>query len=185
MSATADPVNGLFTSRRERRLWLWALGVVVAIYATLGSAPAIAEALRDRNALDQTFFNVFVVLVAAMTVVGLSRRPGWREIGVGIAVISVYTMAFLRFANPAERTHLFEFGVVAVLIYLALLERRANGASVRAPALVAILSASALGWIDAGIQAILPNRFFDPIDLGFVHSQEELTEHLADLRIRR
>jgi len=115
MSATADPVNGLFTSRRERRLWLWALGVVVAIYATLGSAPAIAEALRDRNALDQTFFNVFVVLVAAMTVVGLSRRPGWREIGVGIAVISLavnYLMHLPGFAGivyflmgPAHAVH--------------------------------------------------------------------------------
>jgi len=29
------------------------------------------------------------------------------------------------------------------------------------------VSAAALGWIDEGVQAILPNRFFDPIDLGF------------------
>ena len=139
----------------------------MAIYATLGSVPAIVRALSDRDMLDQTFFNVFVVLVVGMIVVGLSTRPGWREVGVGIAVLGVYGLAFLRFALPAERTHLFEFGVVAVLIYLALLERRANGAAIRAPALIAFLSASALGWIDEGIQAILPNRFFDPIDLGF------------------
>ncbi len=157
----------VFTSPRERRLWALAAAVVVAIYATLGQVPAIAQALRDRNALDQTFFNAFVIVVAAVIVVGLSRRPSWAEIAVGIAVIGAYTTAFLRFANPAERTHLFEFGVVAVLVYLALLERQSNGVDMRSPAVVAVVAASTLGWIDEGIQAVLPNRFFDPIDLGF------------------
>lgn len=157
----------IFTSARERRLWLLAAAVVVAIYATLNQVPAIAAWLRNRNALDDTFFWTFVVVVIAISLLGISRRPGWREIAVGIAVIGTYTTAFLRFGNPAERTHLFEFGVVAVLVYLALVERRANGAEVRAPAVVAFASAAVLGWIDEGIQAILPNRFFDPIDMAF------------------
>lgn len=156
-----------FTSARERRLWLWAAAVVVAIFATLGQVPAIAASLSERGSLDQMFFNTFVVLVVAMAFVGFLQRPGWREIAVGAAVVAVYAMAFLRFAAPAERTHLFEFGVIAVLIYLALLERRANGVTVRAPAVTAFVSAAALGWIDEGVQAILPNRFFDPVDLGF------------------
>jgi hypothetical protein len=96
----------VFTSARERRMWLWALAVTAAIYATLGQVPAIAGALRDRDLLDNTFFGAFVVVVAALTIVGLTVRPGWREVTVVVAVLSTYLMAFLRFANPAERTHL-------------------------------------------------------------------------------
>ncbi|MEA2002870.1 MAG: VanZ family protein [Actinomycetota bacterium] len=156
-----------FTSVRERRLWIWALTVTAAIYATLGQAPAVAGALRDRDLLDNAFFTAFLVVVAALTVVGLAVRPGWREVAVVVAVLSAYLMAFLRFTNPAERTHLVEFGVVAVLVYLALYERRSNGASVRAPAVVAFVTAAVLGFVDEGIQAILPNRFYDLIDVAF------------------
>lgn len=173
----------VFTSARERRLWIGALAVVAAIYATLGQVPALAEALRDRGALDDTFFWTFVTVVVALVVVGLTRRPGWREIAVGIAVIGTYTTAFLRFGNPVERTHLFEFGVIAVLVYLALLERRDNGATVRAPAVAAVVIGATLGWIDEGIQAVLPNRFFDPIDLAF-NTGAALLAVLAVLALR-
>lgn len=157
----------VFTSARERRLWLWALAVTAVIYATLGQVPAIADALRDRNLLDNTFFAAFLVIVAALAVAGLAVRPGWREVTVVVAALSTYLMAFLRFANPAERTHLVEFGVVGVLVYLALQERRANGATVRALVLMAFGIAGLLGLIDEGIQAILPNRYFDPLDVAF------------------
>ena len=40
----------LFTSDRERRLWLWTLAVVVAIYSTLGLAGTLAGALREQGA---------------------------------------------------------------------------------------------------------------------------------------
>lgn len=157
----------VFTSTRERRMWSWALTVTAVIYATLGQVPVVADTLRDRNLLDNTFFAAFLVVVAALVVVGVAVRPGWREVMIVIAALSAYVMAFLRFANPAERTHLVEFGVVAALVYLALQERRENGATVRAPALMAFGIAGLLGLIDEGIQAILPTRFFDPIDVAF------------------
>lgn len=156
-----------FTSARERRLWIWAFTVTAVIYGTLAGVPAIASALRDRNLLDNTFFGASLVIVATVSVVGLTSRPGWREVMVAIAAMATYLMAFLRFANPTERTHLVEFGVVAVLLYLALHERRANGAPVRAPAVLAFAIAAVLGLIDEGIQALLPNRFFDPVDIAF------------------
>lgn len=156
-----------FTSPTERRMWAWAITVTGVIYATLGQVPAIAEALRNRDLLDSTFFGAFLVIVAALIGVGVAVRPGWREVTVVAAVLSTYLMAFLRFANPAERTHLVEFGVVAVLVYLALLERRSNGAPVRAPASVAFAIAALLGSIDEAIQAILPNRVFTLLDIAF------------------
>lgn len=157
----------LVTSRREGRLWLWGLVVITAIYATIGRVPAIAAALRDRNALDNTFFGAFVVVVVALVAIGLSKRPGPIEIGVGVAVLAVYGMAFLRFGIPEERTHLVEFGVVAVLFYLALVERQANGRRVFSPALLAFALAVGFGVIDELIQLALPNRRFDVRDIGF------------------
>jgi hypothetical protein len=44
-----------FTGDRERRLWLWVLAVVVAIYSTLGPAQTLVGALRERNLLRVSF----------------------------------------------------------------------------------------------------------------------------------
>jgi len=158
----------LFTSKRERRLWFWVLAVIVAIYTTLGFAGTLAAYLRARNLLNTSFFIAFLVVVAVIAGSGLIRRPKWREILVGIGIIAVYvTMMFRLFVSPEERTHLFEYGLVAVLIYLALTERARNGHPVPVPAVLAIDVTALLGWIDEGIQAILPNRVYDFIDVGF------------------
>ncbi|MCG8467569.1 MAG: VanZ family protein [Gemmatimonadetes bacterium] len=155
-----------FLSRRERRLWLWAAASVLAIWATLPLSGILVELVSQRRMLDQTFFNLFVVLVAAIRWSGLERRPGRRELWVYAAVIGAYGMLFLR-TGLEERSHLFEYGLVGVFIYQALLERRRAGGSVRVPAVLAILITSLSGALDEGIQWFLPNRVFDPIDLGF------------------
>ena len=64
-----------------------------------------------------------------------------------------------------ERTHLFEYGIVAVLIYQALSERAGNGRRVPAPALLALVATVALGWVDEGLQALIPNRVYDNFDV--------------------
>jgi VanZ family protein len=74
-------------------------------------------------------------------------------------------MVFARLGIPEERTHLVEYGVVALLIYEALKERASQGRY--APALLATLSSSFLGVLDECIQAFLPNRLFDPRDIFF------------------
>ena len=151
--------TSLFTSDRERRLWFWALAVVVAIYSTLGLAGSLAEVLRARDLLSAAVFVLMVLTVAAIVASGLKRRPGRREFWVALGVVAVYAMAVLRMGgSPEERTHLFEYGIVAVLIYRALCERADNGRRVVAPALVALVLTVLLGWLDEGIQALLPNR---------------------------
>ena len=49
------PAIALFSSARERRLWLWTLAVVMAIYATLGLAGTLARALREHGLLGASF----------------------------------------------------------------------------------------------------------------------------------
>ena len=60
-----------------------------------------------------------------------------------------------------------EYGVVAIFIHEVLLERRKNGRKVPIPALLAVLMTSVLGWIDEGIQWLLPNRIYDFEDVTF------------------
>ena len=76
-------------------------------------------------------------------------------------------MAWLRVGSWEERTHLFEYALVAALVHEALLERRDNGRRVPTPTLLALLISLLLGLLDESIQYLLPNRVFDPVDVAF------------------
>ena len=157
----------LFTSRRERRLWLWTLLVVAAIYSTLGLARPLAGALRELGLLGALFMLGMILVGAAILTQGLKTRPGGAEICVALGVAAVYLLLFARIATPEERTHLIEYGVVAVFIYEALTERVSHGRRVPVPALLAVLAASLVGVLDENIQALLPNRAYDIRDVLF------------------
>ena len=159
-------LSPLFTSTRERRLWLTSLAVVAAIYSTLGLAGKLAEVLREHHLMTPVFFLMMFLTVATIVGSGLKRRPGRREVWVALGVTAVYGMTVLRMGvSPEERTHLFEYGIVAVLIYQALGERARNGRRVPAPAVLALVATALLGWLDEGIQSLLPNRVYDNFDV--------------------
>ncbi len=159
-----------FTSDRERRLWLWTAAVMAAIYSTLGIAQDIAVELRERNLLRISLAIAFAAIAVAVISTWVRRGPGPREAGVAIAVGFAYLWTLLRLQedpNWAERTHLVEYGIVAAIIHLALKERKANERRPQHPAAWAFGASAALGWIDEGIQWLLPGRVYDWIDVGF------------------
>jgi len=163
-----DTPTPLFSSDRERRLWRWTLAVVVAIYSTLGLAATLVWALRDRGLVDSFFFFCFLLVGATILTQGLKTRPGGAEIGVALGVAAAYLLVFARMSIPAaERTHLIEYGVVAVFIYEALVERVSQGRRVPRPALLAVLATSLVGVLDECIQAVLPSRVFELRDILF------------------
>ena len=162
----------LFSSDRERRLWLWTLAVVMAIYSTLGLARTLAGALREQGLLGPSFpvvsFLLAISLVGATIVThGLKTRPGGVEIAVALGVTAAYLLVFLRMAGPEERSHMIEYGVVGVFIFEALAERASQGRRVPALPLLAVLATAALGLLDECIQVFLPSRVFDPQDILF------------------
>lgn len=157
----------LFTSKRERWLWSWTFVVVVAIYSTLALTPLWADFLRDRELVDALFVAAFFIMAMAILAVGLMTRPGLVEVGIGVGVAAVYLMVLVRMAIPKERTHLFEYSLVGILIFFALEERRANGGHMRFPAAVSVLATTRIGWIDELIQWVLPDRVYDIRDVGF------------------
>ena len=157
-----------FSSQRERRLWWWTLVVVAAIYSTLGLAQRLAETLGDHPIFGAGFFLLACFLVLATVITqGLKIRPSRLEISIALGILAAYLLVFVRMAIPTERSHLIEYGVVAIFIYEALNERVRQGRQVPRPALLAIILASIIGIIDEGIQMILPQRVFDPTDMLF------------------
>lgn len=159
--------SSLFSSPRERRLWAWTAVVVVAIYSTLGLARTLADQLGN------DFFGVWLFLLGCILILlavvtqGLRVRPSGIEIAVALGVAAAYLLVFVRMAIPTERSHLVEYGVVAVLVYEALVERARQGRRVPVPALLAVLITSLVGTLDEGVQWLLPNRTFDPVDILF------------------
>ena len=157
----------LFSSSRERRLWTWAAVVVVAIYSTLGLARRLADALAGTGVGESLFVLCFVVILVAIVTQGLKTKPTGPEIGVALGVAAAYLMVFVRMAVPTERSHLIEYGVVALIIHEALRERAGQGRHVPAPALLAVLATSLVGTLDECIQWFVPSRAFDRVDILF------------------
>ena len=165
-----QPIMTFFSSRRERRLWVWVLVVMVAIYATLGLAQRLAETLEERGLLDISLgLFVLCMLLVGLTILtqGLRVRPGGAEVAVAIGVATAYLLVLTRMTVPTERSHLIEYSIVGVLIHEALSERKSQGRRVPLPPVLAVILTIALGALDEGIQWLLPNRVFDPVDILF------------------
>ena len=158
-----------FSSKRERRLWI-ALAIVLAgIYATLGQTPAIVAALGTDLIASAEANLVFalLILLVLIPVFFVDKRLARLEIAVGVGILAVFLLTWLRLGSWEERTHLFEYALVAALVHEALLERRDNGRRVPAPTLLALLISLFLGLLDESVQYLLPNRVFDPVDVAF------------------
>lgn len=167
LNETFETPMPFFASDRERRLWGWTLAVVAAIYSTLGLARTLAVALQESGLQAALFVLGCLLVLATIVAQGLTTRPSHAEIGVALGVAAAYLLVFVRMAIPSERTHLVEYGVVAVFIYEALTERASRGRRVAAPALLTVLATSFLGVLDECIQAFLPSRVFDARDILF------------------
>lgn len=161
---TSD-VPALFSSKRERRLWTWAFVVVIAIYSTLGLTAKLVGWVNE-GILAAAFLACLILVGVTILTQGLRVRPGGMEIGVAAGIAVVYVLLGVRMAIP-ERSHLMEYGVLAVLVYDALIERATNGRRVVLPAACAFSVTSLVGVIDECIQAFLPSRVFDWRDILF------------------
>jgi peptidoglycan/LPS O-acetylase OafA/YrhL len=159
-------VTSWFSSRRERRLWIWTLAAVAAIYSTIALAGSLVQVMPDNNQAGFLFFVAMFLIGATIIVEGLKIRLSGAEIGIALGVAAVYLLAIARLGlSVAERSHLIEYGVVAVFIHQALLERASQGRHVPVPVLLAILATTVIGVLDECIQFFIPNRVFDPIDI--------------------
>ena len=93
----------LFTSNREKRLWIFVIILVTAIYSTLGLALKMAEFLQNHD-LQAIFFLLGMFFVGTTIVTqGLKVQPGGAEIAIAVGIVAVYFMAFTRITLQDER----------------------------------------------------------------------------------
>ena len=148
--------------RRDHRL-LAALAITIGlIYSTLGIAGRFAGELGSRSLLDGLFGVGFLFIGAVVLVLAIVRSSRWREAAAIAAVGTVGLLTYLRIGIPEERTHLIEYGVVALLIHEFTIER-GHSHPARSALVVGVLA----GVVDELLQAAIPSRVFDWRDIGF------------------
>jgi membrane-bound ClpP family serine protease len=156
-----------FTSERERRLWFWVVGVIVAIFSTLVWGGKLGAFLNDGDLSTILFAVGFLLVLITIVTQGLTIQPRGIEVFITLGIVAVVLFLFSRLWSSIERSHLLEFGVLSVFIYEALVERWRGQRSVAAAALASILTTSVIGVMDEGLQVFLPQRVFDPQDILF------------------
>jgi VanZ family protein len=161
----ADP------KRRELRLWVIAVLLVLGTYATLGQVRILTEWLRERSLLVPTLALLFGTTLFFVVRYLWRHRPGRREVAVLAVVALVYASLFTLLQRAEEAMHFLQYGLLGFLLYRALRlrrERLGTGGFFRCYAEVtaAVLTAL-LGWGDEGIQHLLPNRYYDLRDVAF------------------
>ncbi|MDX2014237.1 MAG: VanZ family protein [Myxococcaceae bacterium] len=161
-----EPAASMTQVPRVTRLARVALPLVlVAIYATLAGARVVTNALRDANLLRLSVAGCFVVtavgVLAAFVRSPVLRRPR-ALLALGF-IAAAYGAVVTPMDSPEEKLHFLEYGVVALLAYAA----APTGWRQHQRLIGAALFTLAAGWVDEGIQALLPTRYYDLRDVGF------------------
>lgn len=156
----------VFTSTREKKLWLWSLAVLAAIFSTLFVGQPLLKLFGNQNIQAVIFMFGMLLVGGAMLAHGLKTQPGKIEWAILLGIVAVYFMLFLRLGLP-ERSHLIEYSVLAIFVHMALMERRGQENQVLKTALLAFLITFATGVLDECLQIFLPDRVFDLTDMVF------------------
>jgi VanZ family protein len=151
----------------EQTSWLWVGLWTLSIFATIPVARSLQQWVTAHGARDGFLVVVFIAVVvglaAAVTALihsGLHRdrsRMVWLVI---IAGVYAWLTSRLR-TNPEEALHFVQYGVLALLIFRALVHRYRD----RAVYLSAFLICVIAGMMDEFVQWIIPRRFFDFRDI--------------------
>lgn len=156
----------LFTSARERKFWRWALLVTTAIYASLFLGNPLAHLVEDQNIAAIFFLLGMAVVGGAILFHSLETRPGKIELAVAFGFLAVFIMFFLRL-GLAERSHVIEYSILAILVDKAIHERADQAKNITWPSVMAWLISFMIGVVDECVQILIPDRVFDPTDIVF------------------
>ena len=157
----------LFTSKKERKLWILNIVVISIILSTLGVDQQIANFMRAHSILNDSIN--FVAVLSGLGVIAymIKMKSGFFEYLTFASACFVLFWMWLRIDIPEERTHLIEYLVVSALFYRTFKERALNMSGFNFFPLKAFATAILVGVMDEVVQYFLPNRVFDIIDVGF------------------
>lgn len=177
------------SDRVERRLWWAAFVYLGAIYLSLYPLQFAMDLLRRHDLLRLAIGATFLSAAGAGLFVGV--RQGWRprQWLVAAAGAVLVGLLALRLDVVQERLHLIEYGALGLLFWAALARRdERHGRTtlvhgVRTVALATLLVGAA-GWLDEGIQGLLPNRVYDLRDVGINAGAGALAACFAEVHRR-
>ncbi|MGB0346214.1 MAG: hypothetical protein ACPGGA_01940, partial [Balneolaceae bacterium] len=111
----------LFTSKKERLLWLTTFFVVVGIFSTIGLAGQFADFFIRQELFGLLFILGFILTGFIIVTFGLRNKSRPIEWLLYLVVFLILIMIFARSGvSLVERTHLFEYGIVSVLLFNAM-----------------------------------------------------------------
>ena len=156
----------LFTSSYEKRLWIYALLVWIAILSSLILGYPLLKLLGNQN-MQALIFIMCMIIIGVTVILHAFRKANDKNDTVTVlGIVAVLLMLFLRL-GVAERTHLIEYSVLTVFIHKALIERYAKKYRQFKIALLALVVSFLIGVFDEGVQILIPNRVFDTTDFLF------------------
>ncbi|MBI3616750.1 MAG: VanZ family protein [Candidatus Omnitrophica bacterium] len=147
----------------RRKYWVWALGWTLTIYATLYLVRPVCEFLKKTVPFDLAVNIVFAACLSVTMVIFFRKYKMTDGFGyvLLLLILSGYAYGLATIPHPEEKIHFIEYGILAYLVFRALrLDHGAWAAYVGALALTA-----ALGWVDEGIQHLLPKRYYQTSDV--------------------
>ena len=148
---------------RHLRFWLEALFWLLCIYASIPFVRPLCEALRQMVLLNVTVFSsTFILAGLFVRSLGNSKRRQPLTWALIVLAVLCYTYGFYVVTIPEERLHFIQYGILAFLVYRALCEDIKTTFHCY---LFAFLLTSAFGWLDEGIQAVTPDRFYSLKDI--------------------
>lgn len=156
----------LFHSAREKRLWIWAALVGIAIFGSLFIGRPLIEFFGNQDTQALIFVLGMLLVGATMLMHAVRTDAKGPELSLWLGITAVYVMLFLRL-GLAERSHLIEYSVMAVFVHKALLERVKHKSTSWPAAILAFLITFVIGALDEFIQFFLPHRVFDLLDILF------------------
>jgi len=153
-------------SARKRFHWGLVVFYITLLYSTLPLAPWLYSRIAGLSAgsfgiyLNVLILSIGISLSGYLPLVRIEKRP-WPYLWlIGIAI--GYGLFLATVELPSERIHFLEYGVLGWLLMNAL----SHDYNSHALLLVAALMIVILGFVDEGIQWVLPNRFFELRDVG-------------------
>ncbi len=145
--------------------WRGVVFLVVGWWLCLPFARPAAEFLRERNLLAVTIWGcggaAVGVLLAGQGLLAFRGRRGF----IPLLTVMLAGGIASRLPLPEERLHLVEYGVLAWWIRNAV-EGTQPGVRPLTAFLTTLFLAAALGWLEEGIQGILPSRHYDLRDVA-------------------
>ena len=149
--------------RLRRKHWSFVFALVALIYGTLYFVRPVCTFLQNTTPfallVNILMYALLVILIVGLFVQGKINRP--LPLLLLVMIGGAYVYGLLIIPNPEEKLHFIEYGILAYLIF------RAVELDFRRPLafLYAFLLTAAFGWIDEGIQHLLPNRYYQNEDV--------------------